>query len=148
LEALRCSLLRHGLELRDEWVLSGDYSFEAGSAHARRMLELASRPTALLCSDDMIAVGAIGALVASGLRVPRDCSVVGFDDVVIAQYLTPSLTTIHQDAYGKGQRAAEVLIDVIAHGLKDDVVQETLPTRLVIRKSTAPPAHGGGATMA
>jgi DNA-binding LacI/PurR family transcriptional regulator len=142
LEALQRSLQRHGLALRAEWVLSGDYSFESGSAHARQLLELRARPTALLCSDDMIAIGAIGALASAGVVVPRDCSVVGFDDVVIARYLTPPLTTIRQDAYGKGQRAAEALIDLISHGQRNDAVHETLPTRLMVRQSTAsPPMH-------
>jgi DNA-binding LacI/PurR family transcriptional regulator len=149
LDALRGSLRGHELELREEWVLSGDYSFEAGSAHARRLLELPERPSALLCSDDMIAIGAIGALAGAGTIVPRDCSVIGFDDVVIARYLTPPLTTIRQDAYGKGQRAAELLIDLIARGSKTEAVHETLPTRLMIRQSTAPPpARRGGSHMA
>ncbi len=71
LEALRAALHRHGIDLRDEWVLSGDWAFEAGRAHVGRLLESEERPTVLLCSDDMIAVGAIAALTGAGFLVPE-----------------------------------------------------------------------------
>lgn len=149
LQALRASLARRGVGLRNEWVLNGDYSFEAGSAHVLQLLEQPRRPTALLCGDDMIAIGAISALTGAGLLVPRDCSVIGFDDVVISQYISPPLTTIRQDAYGKGQRSAELLIEAIARGPATGVIHETLPTTLIVRKSTAsPPMHRGGTSMA
>lgn len=144
LAALRDSLRRRGLSLRNEWVLTGDYAFEAGSAHAQKLLGLAERPTALICSDDMIAIGAIGALVREGVNVPRDCSVIGFDDVLIVRHLTPPLTTIRQDGYGKGRSAAEMLIEMIKSGPSRNPDQRMLPTELIVRQSTAPPPAGQG----
>lgn len=140
LDAFRQALTSQGIDSNHDWILSGDYSFEAGIGHVKRLLERGERPTALLCSDDMIAVGAISALSAAGIRVPQDCSVIGFDDVLISRHLTPALTTIRQDGYGKGRIAAETLISVIDKGRPASPVQIALPTTLVIRQSTAHPA--------
>ncbi len=148
LQALQAALMRRNLQLRKEWVFSGDYAFEAGSSHARELLDRSERPSALICSDDMIAVGAIGALARAGVRVPEDCSVIGFDDVLISRHLTPPLTSIRQDGFGKGRKAAEMLIELIRTGPPQQPIQAVLPTTLVVRESTAsPPMRRGGASM-
>lgn len=97
-------------------------------------------PTALLCFADVIAIGAIEALRERGIRVPRDVSVVGFDDVPEARWGTPALTTVNQSAVEKGRTAAGVLARCMAG---EDVanLRIELPTALVVRASTARPVR-------
>jgi LacI family transcriptional regulator len=94
---------------------------------------------ALFVASDTVAVGAIGALKAAGLRVPADVSVVGFDDIALAGFVDPPLTTVHVPAYQLGLEAGRALVDRIA----GRPVQErtVLPTKLVVRSSTARPTH-------
>lgn len=109
-----------------------------GRAAARRLLTVDPRPTAILCMSDLLAAGVMEEAAAQGLSVPEDLSVVGFDDVPEAARMEPPLTTVHQPHVEKGQRAGRALISL----LKGEPAHETapLPTRLVIRGSTAPPA--------
>jgi DNA-binding LacI/PurR family transcriptional regulator len=102
-----------------------------GARAARELMALTPRPTALLCSTDVLAFGAIEALREAGLSVPADVSVTGFDDVPAAtQY---DLTTVRQPLVEKGREAGRLLIE---HGTEREVV---LPLELVTRGSTAPP---------
>ena len=104
---------------------------DSGAGAARALMALSPRPTALLCSTDVLAFGAIDALRADGLDVPGDVSVTGFDDVPAAvQY---DLTTVRQSLVQKGREAGRLLIE---HGTEREVV---LPLELVTRGSTAPP---------
>ncbi|NVB41456.1 LacI family DNA-binding transcriptional regulator [Pseudenhygromyxa sp. WMMC2535] len=97
---------------------------------------LAAGVTAIVGYNDMIALGAILAARDAGLDVPGDLSVVGFDDIELAQYLSPPLTTLRQDACAIGQRAVAMLHDLRGQKPVDDVM---LPTQLVVRGSSAPP---------
>jgi DNA-binding LacI/PurR family transcriptional regulator len=108
----------------------------------RAILDSGDRPTGILCFSDAIAGGVIRALRDAGLRVPEDVSVVGFDDNPIARRMQPALTTVRQDAQGKGRAAAAALMSAISHaggrpGRRGRHV--LLPTELIIRESTAPP---------
>ncbi|WP_164861854.1 substrate-binding domain-containing protein, partial [Microbacterium sp. CPCC 204701] len=91
--------------------------------------------TALFVANDQMALGGLRALAEAGRDVPRDVSVVGFDDVADAADYRPPLTTVHQDFDTLGTRAVAVLIDGIEAGA--DATFETVPTRLVVRASTA-----------
>jgi DNA-binding LacI/PurR family transcriptional regulator len=100
------------------------------------------RPTAVLCFSDVLARGVVRAAEQLGLDVPADLSVVGFDDSPLARRLRPALTTVHQDVTEKGRQAAAALCEAIERR-RDDAPERTrhvvLPTRLVVRDSTAPP---------
>ena len=110
------------------------YGRAEGSAAARRVLAATPRPSAILAMSDEFALGAIEAAPGLGLRVPEDLSVVGFDDAPLAARSSPPLTTVHQPLVEKGRIAAELLF-----GRRKAAGPIVLPTRLVIRGSTAPP---------
>src|SRR4029077_9828256 len=106
------------------------------------ILDSGGRPTGILCFSDAIAGGVIRALRNAGLRVPEDVSVIGFDDNPIARRMQPALTTVRQDAQGKGRAAAAALINAIDHAGGRPARRGRhvlLPTELIIRDSTAPP---------
>ena len=107
-----------------------------------RLLADADRPTAILCFSDLMARGVIDAATAAGLAVPRDLTVVGFDDDPLAAAGRPALTTVHQDVGAKGRAAAHALfeaMDAARAGTPADPIHTRLATRLVIRESSAPP---------
>jgi DNA-binding LacI/PurR family transcriptional regulator len=119
---------------------------ELDHADARRMGErlLAGpdRPTAILCFSDLIARGVVEAATASGLAVPRDLTVVGFDDDPLAAAALPALTSVRQDLGAKGRAAADALfaaMDAARAGTRARPTHALLPTELVVRDSSAPP---------
>jgi DNA-binding LacI/PurR family transcriptional regulator len=116
---------------------------DGGYRAVQPLLTGPDRPTALLCFSDAIAAGAMRAAQDAGLSVPGDLSVVGFDDSPLARRLRPALTTVRQDANAKGRAAAALLIDALArkrNGAEPEITHLVLPTELVVRESTAPPA--------
>lgn len=139
-EALR----DYGLMPPDDRIVEGDFSEESGACAMRQLLERDADVTAMLVANDMMAIGAIGAARASGLRVPEELSVVGADDIRLASYTRPALTTIRQPIYQIGRLAAQQVLAMIAGGPleKNDIV---VPTELVVRQSTAPVRVASGA---
>jgi LacI family transcriptional regulator len=123
-------------------VFVGDYRQGSGRELAARALAgpADQRPTALLCANDLMAIGAIEHCKAAGLRVPHDVSIVGFDDIPVAALLTPRLTTVSQPAVEMGYRAMTILLDLIKGGTVDHS-DEFLPVNLQIRDSVVPPAR-------
>jgi LacI family transcriptional regulator len=106
------------------------------------MVELLERGvafSAVFAASDVVALGAIGALREAGLRVPSDVSIVGFDDIPLAAYFDPSLTTVRLPAFELGQAAGRALLERI----KDHPIasRTLLPTELIVRTSTAPPSQ-------
>ncbi len=117
-------------------------SEDEGADAVRALLAGPDLPTALLCFSDALAAGAVHAAQESGLRVPDDLSVVGFDDSPLARRVRPQLTTVRQDAAAKGRTAAAALVEAIARrraGAEPEITHVVLPTELVIRDSTATP---------
>ncbi|SMO81712.1 LacI family DNA-binding transcriptional regulator [Paracoccus laeviglucosivorans] len=125
--------------LSDTRRIEGDFSMRAGHEAAKAVMAMSRRPTAIFCDSDEIAVGLINGLVAGGLRVPDDISVMGFDDIELAAYVMPPLTTIRQHRAPLGRRAAEVLLARMQQKQHDD--STVLPVELVVRGSTAAPAR-------
>jgi DNA-binding LacI/PurR family transcriptional regulator len=133
---------RYGLDAADvpfepELVFHGDGNPEGGMQGVVRLLSLSSPPTAIFCYDDMTALGALRQIRMQGLHVPRDISLIGFDDLAIVGYTDPPLTTVRQPMARMGRMAMETLFDILAgsrsnHNLK-------VPGELVVRESTAPP---------
>ncbi len=136
IESFRRTLREAGVPLPPERMIETEYTLDLGSAAMLRLLALRPRVTAVFAFSDLLAIAAMGAIRDSGLSVPRDISVVGFDDVPFAAYASPPLTTVHQDIGRIGQLVAAQLLDLIEERAVDDVV---LPVRLVIRGSTARP---------
>lgn len=139
-EGMISELSALGLEIRPEWFLAGDFRLESGMAAARRWLAMRARPTAMFCSSDQMAFGFISTVVRAGLSTPRDVSVVGFDDIDIAAYFMPSLTTIRQPRFEIGSRAAAILADRIAGRPATGERPARLPVELIVRESTSAPS--------
>jgi LacI family transcriptional regulator, galactose operon repressor len=118
----------------------GDFYSDSGEAAMRELLALPEPPTAVFAASDLMAFGAIKAALASGLRVPDDVSIVGFDDIAAARLAHPRLTTIRHDKVGLGLAAAQALIDEIEHPAERPPAPVTLPVELVVRESTGPRA--------
>lgn len=112
-------------------------SLEQGRIAARELFGREPRPTAILCMSDMLAAGVLEEAAARGIPVPESLSVVGFDDVPEAARLQPPLTTVNQPHVEKGQKAGRALISLLEGNPTPQTT--SLPTRLVIRDSTAPP---------
>ncbi|MCB4769072.1 LacI family DNA-binding transcriptional regulator [Ancylobacter sp. Lp-2] len=120
-------------------VLQGDFSLESGRRAGAEWLALPAgeRPDAMFLASDAMACGFIGEVQHRGLSVPRDVSVMGFDDIELVAHMTPALSTIRQPREAIGRRAAQCLLAMIGGDpLAEDIV---LPVELVLRGSTAPP---------
>jgi LacI family transcriptional regulator len=113
----------------------GEFSEESGYAAAASILARQERPSAIFAANDSMAVGVLSAVAEHGLSVPADIAVVGFDDIPIARYLAPPLTTVKVDIAELGRRSFEAVIDSIDHGIPDQPRHECIPTSLVVRQS-------------
>lgn len=140
LKGYREGLAAAGLAFRDEYVAGGDFYVESGHRAATALLALPEPPTAIVAASDFMAVGALRAATEAGLVVPRDLSVVGFDDIMLAEHLQPGLTTLRQDKGGLGDAAARWLMQHVAGADVPVPTAVTLPVDLVVRGTTAPPS--------
>ena len=142
LRGYRAGLRSTGLEIAAADVLVSPATYAGGAAAVERAWLAGRRSTAILAMSDAVAIGAIRALRDRGLAVPADVSVVGFDDIELAEATDPPLTTVHQPIRGKGEAAARLLLA----GLSGEPVEpaQRLATRLVVRKSTAPAHRSAG----
>lgn len=125
-----------GLPVPDAYVADSDFKKEGGLAAARNLLALPERPTAILCSSDLEAIGVMEAAQQAGLRVSTDLSVIGFDDMEFAAHCHPPLTTIRQDMVRLGREALEQLVMLVHHPDMPPPVR-TIPAELVVRQSCA-----------
>jgi LacI family transcriptional regulator len=144
LEGFRAALHDRGLEADPSLEVRGQFTERSGYEAALELLERRPRPTAIFAANDHMAVGVLGALQDLHVRVPQDIAVVGFDDIPMARYLTPPLTTVHVDMTRLGQRAVEMLLEPPAPGTPDGR-REIMSTTLVLRGScgSQPPQQRG-----
>jgi LacI family transcriptional regulator len=140
-EGYRLAMQEAGLQADRSLEFAGDFSERSGYEAMLEVLRRTPRPTAVFAGNDYMAVGAMGALQDHDVRVPEDVAVVGFDDIPLARYLTPPLTTVHVDMLRFGERAVELLRERTA-GRRTVARHDVLSTRLVIRGSCG--AHGEG----
>lgn len=124
---------------KDLLVARGDFSLVSGEKAAEQLLARADRPSAIICFNDQMAIGAMDVLRRCGLGVPDEVSVVGFDDIPFARYTVPPLTTISQPVREIGQETVRLLLGIV-RGHTRSAVSVVLPHRLVVRDSTAPGA--------
>jgi len=129
----------HDLDRWPEAIQPGEFSIRAGRLATARLLAASPRPTAIFAANDEIAIGAIMEAKASGLRVPEDLSVVGFDDIEMGQICDPPLTTIYQPRREMGRKALETLARLVESPGKP-VGDTLLDHKLVVRDSATPPA--------
>lgn len=138
LEAARAAMETAGLSLDPALVRTGTFVFEDGLELGRQLLELPERPTAVLCGNDLQALGVYEAARRAGIRIPDELSVVGFDDIEVARWCGPPLTSVRQPFAGMGAAAAEMVMRLATGQPFESRVE--LATSLVVRESTAPPA--------
>jgi LacI family transcriptional regulator len=133
----RDALMKHNLPLRDEWVVSAEYSQSEGSDRAYQLMALRERPDAIFAASDRIAIGVHWALRQLGYRMPDDVALLGFSDLTISALLDPPLSSVAQPSFEMGRQAAELVLELIEN--KNTLVSyetRVLKTFLQIRGST------------
>lgn len=120
LEGYRAAMKRAGLDIPDGYEITGDFEFGGGFEAMQTLLSHQPRPHAVFAGNDAMAVGAYQALYQAGLRIPQDMAVIGYDDIELARYMTPPLTTIHQPKDELG----ELAIDVLIHRMAQPALQQ------------------------
>ena len=131
------------LRLEPEYILETTFDRTGGRSKAAILLRMLPRPTAIFASNDMIALGTLQAIAEAELKCPEDVSVMGFDNLEIAEMTNPALASVHQPGYQMGATAARMLLERVKH--KTAAFQHSvLQTELKIRQSIAPPAKHEG----
>ncbi len=142
---IRCEAFLKSMKLycpskRKPLVVEGDFRFESGRLAASKILSVKRLPTAIVVANDMMALGAMTELKSAGLKIPKDISIVGFDDIAFASFAEPALTTVCSPRVEIGRRAIEALITTIKSPNQTGV-EVKIPTYLIVRNSTAPPRN-------
>ncbi|PIQ96776.1 MAG: LacI family transcriptional regulator [Nitrospinae bacterium CG11_big_fil_rev_8_21_14_0_20_56_8] len=139
IDGVKNALQLRGLDLAQDRLIEKAYEVREGRDAFRTLMAStpAVRPTAILCGNDVLAVGAILEAQHLGLNVPKDVSIVGFDDLPLAEHLAPGLTTVHVPSRRMGETAAQYILDCIAGTLGESKFE--LPTKVMIRGSSAKP---------
>ena len=139
-EAFLKSMAELGLRVPPEHLVEGNHTMEGGIVAMEKLIALDELPTAVMCSNDMTAIGALHALYRTTLKVPEDISVVGFDDIHLAQFMLPPFTTVQMSC----KALAAAAVEALRSGIEEDHPKAQrkewpIPTRLVVRQSTAFP---------
>jgi LacI family transcriptional regulator len=147
-EGFRAAMGDSGLSIREDWIARSEFVLPNSLFAPKEFLRRLSGdfPTAIVCADDNIAMGAIAACKEFGISVPADLSITGIDDTIDAQRSAPALTTMRQPVIDIGYQSAMLLNDLIlsrrSELAQSKHLQIRLPTELVMRESTAPPRSG------
>lgn len=137
-DAFLQSMKEIGMAVESELVVEGNHTLEGGEKAFEKMLAMPSQPTAVLCSNDMTAMGVMRKSYAEGIVIPRDLSVIGFDNIRISQYMLPPLTTIEMSQTEIARTAFRALLEDVQRNTPNPKGTEyTLMTSLVLRESTA-----------
>jgi len=130
-----------GLTTNPEWIIEGNHTLDSGRDAMQQILALPRLPTAVLCSNDLTAIGCQHALFEAKLKVPDDFSLIGFDDVHLAEYTIPPLTTVRMSCKDIAQAAVSSLIAHMApvQGRHETHTRAHIPTRLIVRQTTGLP---------
>lgn len=138
------SLKEIGFSVNPEYVIEGDHTMEGGMKAQAHLTRLKNRPTAIICSNDLTAIGVMRQAYDDGLSVPQELSVIGFDDVKLSQFVIPPLTTIRMSQTELARLAFKALLsDVQRENPLEHGTEYVLETDLVLRKSTALAAREG-----
>jgi LacI family transcriptional regulator len=142
LRGYRMALREAGIAPDPSLEREGDFTEAAGYTAALQLLALKNRPTAIFAANDSMAIGALSALRQSGMAVPEEMAVAGFDDIPLARYMDPPLSSVHVPICELGARAVGLLLHGITHKNDHARRRERVSTKLVIRRSTgAEPAE-------
>src|SRR2546427_13218924 len=136
----RAAVQAAGVPRDDVWEVPGDFTDTSGFEAGVTLLRRARRPRAVFAANDAMAIGALSALREAGVAVPAEVAVAGFDDIPMARYTHPPLSTVRVDIVGLGARATERLLEAVGNHHRHRRRRERLPVTLVIRESCG----GGG----
>ena len=139
LDGYRSAMASAGLEVDPGWMRFGTFYVEGGRDAARELLSSHNAPTAIFAGNDLQALGVYDAARERGLRVPEDLSVVGYDDIAPARWVSPALTTVHQPLRRMGAEATRMVLEAGVRSSAEVVPRMDLATHLVVRGSTAAP---------
>lgn len=134
-EGYRLALEAAGLVCNPSLEAAGDFTEATGHGAALELIKRADRPTAIFAANDVMAIGAISALRDAGIGVPQDIAVAGFDDIPLARYMNPPLTTVHVPIAEMGALAVTTLVQALKHSDQAPHGRQRIPTTLVIRQS-------------
>lgn len=134
----RKGLKESGLAIDPRWIIHGDFHSEGGYNAMKQMLSMEQRPTAIFACNDLMAFGSLCAAHEQRLTIPHDLSIMGFDDIRLASYSCPPLTTIMQPKHELGVKSARILLDRIEN-IQRPIQKILLEPQLVVRKSTKQP---------
>lgn len=134
------ALIDYQIPIKNEYIVQGNYDMESGYQALEKLLALDHPPTALFCSNDDMAIGALNAAFAKGLTVPKDISIVGFDDIEFARYTNPSLTTVKRPIEQISSLGAKKILEMLEIEENKEAPGEKIyvETELVIRRSVSP----------
>jgi LacI family transcriptional regulator len=139
-DAFQASMKEIGLPVKPDFLVEGDHRLEGGKRALKKLAELRERPTAVLCSNDMTAIGVMREAFELNIKVPQDLSVIGFDDIRMAEFLTPPLTTVQMSQSELARFAFEALLKEVKRETPIPEGSEyVLKTHLVLRNSTTFP---------
>jgi len=134
LHSYKMLLEEYGIPVDESLIVASDGTIISGVEAVPQLLDLSQPPTAIFCFNDLTAIGVINAIRKRGLDVPRDISVVGFDNLEMAKYYHPALTTVRQSTHQLGERSVCILLSLM-NGEKN-IEPEIIPSELIIREST------------
>jgi LacI family transcriptional regulator len=134
-------LKRNGIKLEKHFLEEGNHRTDGGHGAMSRLLDHKVRPTAVLASNDMTAIGAMGAIFERGLSIPKDISLIGFDDIELSAFTQPALTTVRLSRQEIAKMAFRALYNTYQSGAIKGVEYTIQPT-LIVRKSTGPKPSG------
>ena len=137
IDGFRSAMSSAGLPINPDWIRFGDFHTTGGHEHGLDLLKGEDRPTAIFAGSDLQALGVLEAVRGLGLRVPEDLSIVGYDDIPMAKWVSPRLTTIRQPLRRMAEEATRLVIRMSQAPL-DSVPRMDLATSLVVRESTGP----------
>ncbi len=140
LQGYASALNMYGINVEDDLIYEGDYSYESGAQGAQYLLSLTKPPSALICANDSMAIGAIKTVHEHGLQVPGNISIVGFDDITIASQIFPALTTVAAPITEMATTSISMLISLI-NGVVPENMHVALPAQLVVRDSGCSPGY-------
>ncbi|MEC0666259.1 LacI family DNA-binding transcriptional regulator [Priestia flexa] len=129
------TLEEHGIDIRENWVVNGEFEEAVAEQQAYELLKTNEEITSLFCASDLMALGALKACKRLGRSVPDQISIVGYDNIVLAAYSSPQLTTVGQEVYQIGYEAADLLIEILEN--RSTNMERYLETELIIRETTA-----------
>ncbi|PSV65470.1 HTH-type transcriptional repressor PurR [Photobacterium angustum] len=134
LKGFRKAMAEADLTFNEDWLLDGDFECESAVEAAQKFIAMEDRPTAIFCFNDIMAMALISTFEQAGLRVPDDISIIGYDNIDLAPYFAPPLTTIHQPKRRLGKKAIEILLERVKDKNHERQTFEMTP-KLVERKS-------------